>query len=141
MPGAASGCARGRLALALGGPLKADQATDQGIVARMRRGGMLARQQGIQPLLWLVEAGGNGIAQAPQPRRPDRDEQRGNGLEPSLQLIKAGCDQVVARKVSRFHGRMVPAMRSGGQSVERRGSTSSRGANATRDLLTRSSMT
>ncbi len=76
---------------------------------------MLAREQGVQPVLGLGEAARDGIAQAPQPRRPDRDQKRGDGLEPLSQVLEAGGDQVIAWKASRFHGRMVSVMRDGGQ--------------------------
>lgn len=83
----------------------------------MRRGGMIAREEGIQPLLGLGKPGRNGVTQAPQPRGADRDQERGDGLEASSEVVEASRDQVAAREVRRFHGRMVPAKSAGGQTA------------------------
>lgn len=70
----------------------------------MGRGGIAAREQGVQSLLGLGKALRNGIAQAPQTRRSDGDEEGGNGLVALPEVVEAGRDQVAAGKASEFHG-------------------------------------
>jgi hypothetical protein len=81
----------------------------------MGRGWIAAREQGVQPLLGLGNALRNGIAQTPQTRRADGDEEGGNGLAALPEVIQAGRYQVAAGKISEFHGGMVPAPPFGGQ--------------------------
>jgi hypothetical protein len=56
MSPAAVGYAPGRLADALGGPLEADQAANQSVVAGMRGAGIVAGEQGVQPVFGLQDA-------------------------------------------------------------------------------------
>ncbi len=81
----------------------------------MRRGGVVARQQSVQPALGLGNGGWNGKPEAQQPRRADRDEEGGNGFEPSSQVVDTYGDQVAAGQVGRFHRPMIPAARPAGQ--------------------------
>ena len=69
----------------------------------MGGGGITPRQEGVQPLLGLRNALRNSIAQAPQSRRTDRDEERRNGLPALTEVVEAGRDQVAAGKASDFH--------------------------------------
>jgi hypothetical protein len=68
----------------------------------MRGGGILLRQQTIQAPLGLGERLLHAVARTRQARRADRNQERGDGLESSPQVVETGRDQVTTREVRRF---------------------------------------
>src|ERR1700693_2150128 len=77
-----------------GGPLEADESADERVVTGVGSIAVPLPEQAIKTVLGRGKGGRDVQAEAPQPRRSDRDEQRLHRLDPLLQIPDAAAHEI-----------------------------------------------